>query len=267
MSPLPARDRRICTSTGLALTSSPVDAQRIARESYGPLNPIPRASGAHPGPWSRYDTPGRTVYACADHLSAYMELLAPFRTEIGDERSALQSAADSMRIPLDEYWNAIVDEWDGGGSMRAQWLPSVFRDGRAVYALRFPQGWWIDITAIETISALHDLYPGTWPTADDVPVDHLTLAHLTGEDRVLTTAIAAAIRDDLVLDDGTLPLGIEFFSKHGHPSGGSGICWAYWMRDVDNGLDEPTVIAHSSPISARDPSFNAALAHCKIRTR
>lgn len=48
----------------------------------------------------------------------------------------------------------------------------------------------------------------------------MTLAHLTGDDRVLTTAIATALRDDVTLDDGTLPLGIRFLSKHGHPSTG-----------------------------------------------
>src|SRR5699024_12614350 len=74
------------------------------------------------------------------------------------------------------------------------------------------------IAATETIAALEDLLPQSWPTAEGPLEELLTLAHLTGEDRVLTTAIATALRDEVTLDDGTLPLGIRFLSKHGHPA-------------------------------------------------
>src|SRR5699024_7506193 len=96
----------------------------------------------------------------------------------------------------------------------------------------------ITIAATETIAALEDLLPQSWPTAEGPLEELLTLAHLTGEDRALTTAIATALRDEVTLDDGTLPLGIRFLSKHGHPAQGTGTCWAYWMRYVDRGLDE-----------------------------
>src|SRR5699024_8548694 len=50
----------------------------------------------------------------------------------------------------------------------------------------------ITIAATETIAALEDLLPQSWPTAEGPLEELLTLAHLTGEDRALTTAIATA---------------------------------------------------------------------------
>lgn len=85
---------------------------------------------------------------------------------------------------------------------------------------------------------------------------------LTGDDRVLTTAIATTLRDD-----GTLPLGIRFLSKHGHPAQGTGICWAYWMRNVDSGLAEPATRTHQEEIREDDADLIAVQAYCKIKCR
>lgn len=259
--------RRICTDTGLALTASPVSALRIARESYGPLDPVPRTAGSEPSGWSRYDTPGRTIYACADRITAYMELLAPYRTDVSSQRRALEPIVAAMGKDVDDLWHDIVDEWDAAGTMKASWLPRAFREGRTLYTLSFPTGWWIDITATETISSLNDLFLEPWPTQDGELDEPLTLSHLTDDDRALTTAIAGALRTHVTLDDGTLPLGITFLSKHGHPSTGSGTCWAYWMRDVDSGLAEPTTVTHNASIRADDRDLAAVQAFCKIKTR
>ncbi|MDH6238207.1 hypothetical protein [Cryobacterium sp. CG_9.6] len=196
-----------------------------------------------------------------------MELLAPFRTEVAGQRRALQPMADFLGVPLDDLWHDIVSEWDEHGTMKASWLPRAFREGRGLYTLNFPVGWWIDITATETIAAVHDLFDGQYPTVNSTSDEQLTLSHLTGEDRVLTTAIAGMLRENVELDDGTLPLGVQFISKHGKPAAGSGLCWAYWMREVDSGLAEPTTITASEPITDADPEFKAALAHCKIKSR
>lgn len=143
---MPAVDQRICSRTGLALVAGPVSALRIARESYGPLNPVPRAAGENVRAWSRYDTPGRTIYACADRVTAFMELLAPYRTEIDAERHALRPIAEAMGMDLQELWGAIVADWDEVGTMGVSWLPRSFREGRKLYTLTFPRGWWIDVT-------------------------------------------------------------------------------------------------------------------------
>lgn len=259
--------RRICSKTGLALTAGPVSALRIARESYGPFDPLPRDTTSDVEDWSRYDTIGRTIYATADKLTAFMELLAPYRTDINGQRRALQPLADFMGVPLEDLWRDIVSEWDAAGTMKASWLPRIFREGRSIYTVQFPKGWWIDITASETISALADLSRGAWPTAHGMSNEPLTLSHLTGDDRFLTTSIATVLREDVSLDDGTLPLGIEFISKHGKPHDGTGTCWAYWMRDVDNGLDETATATASSPIEEGDKDFLAAQVFCKIKSR
>lgn len=259
--------RRVCAKTGLALTAGPASALRIARESYGPLSPVPRETGDDPGAWSRYDTPGRTVYATADRVTAYMELLAPYRTDVDQQRRALQPIATAMGMELEELWRDVVEEWDTSGTMKANWLPRTFREGRTLYELRFRDGWWIDITSTETIAALHGLLPPPWPMREGWLEGGLTISHLTGDDRTLTTAIATALREEVSLDDGTLPLGIEFPSKHGHPSSGTGMCWAYWMRDVDGGLTDPTTVMHGSPIRGDDGAFNQVLNFCNIRAR
>lgn len=196
-----------------------------------------------------------------------MELLAPYRTEIDGRRRALQPIADAMGIPVEELWRGITDEWDTAGTMRAAWLPRAFREGRTLYTLRFPGGWWVDISAMESLRALRELFPSPSPTETGTFDGPLTLSHLTGEDRVLTTSIAAALRDEITLDDGTLPLGIRFLSKHGQPSAGSGVCWAYWMRDVDSGLGEPTEVDPGASISEDDPDLVVVQSFCKIRTR
>lgn len=259
--------RRICHNTGLALVAGPVSSFRIARESYGALAPRPREVGDDPNNWSRYDTVGRTIYSCADRVTAYMELLAPYRTKINEERRALQPAADAVGMSLEDYWNEVVSEWDEAGKMKATWLPRAFREGRALYTLQYPEGWWIDVTATETIAALHDLFEGPWPTAHGESEEPLTLADLTGDDRVLTAAIAQLIRDNVQLDDGTLPLGIQFLSKHGRPAGGSGLCWAYWMRQLDSGLKEPAQVVDTEPILEDDSAYRAAQQFCRIKSR
>lgn len=259
---------RVCEKTGLGLTAGPTSPLRIARQSFGPLNPLTREPGSDRGAWSRYDVLGRTVYACADDLTAYLELLAPYRTMIDAERRALQPVADFLARPLEEVWCDVVTDWDESGTMKASWLPRAFREGRAVYELSFPTGWWIDITAAETLAALRERFPQPWPTKHSDLSEPLTLSHLTSDDRFLTTTIAQTLHDTVELDDGSLPLGIQFLSKHGHPSGGTGHCWAYWMRDVDDaGLPERARVLSSRPIAEDDPVFLAAQKLCKIRSR
>lgn len=257
---------RICSRTGLAITAGPVQAFRIARESYGPLAPPVREDTDDRQSWGRFDTPGRTIYAATEPLTAFMEMLAPYRTNVNDERRALQTAADAAGVTLDKFWDSVTRDWEELGHMKATWLPWIFRNGRIISALEFPKGWWIDIAAIETIQALPQLFDGARPGSGEAYVD-LTTADLSGFDRDKTTAIAQLLRSSVELDDGTLPLGIEFTSKFGHPAGYMGKCYAYWMRDVDAHLAEPTRVLSSSEIAADDPDFNRALELCKIKSR
>lgn len=261
---------QVCARSGLELVDDPMPGNyRIARTSFGPLAPVPRElepdGSLDPAGWSRFDTVGRTLYSTDDRLTSFMELLAPYRTEINGARRALQKDADAMGVPLDEYWAMVVADWDEAGTMRARWLPKVWRDGRVIYRLNYPPGWWVDITSTRTLAALSAHLDSE--LTDLGVTGGLTVAHVTSDDRAITTLIAGWLRDTVTLFDGTQPLGVRFTSKHGHPTGGTGTCWAYWMRATDAGLDEPINITDDIAIAERDADLKTAQEFCKIQTR
>ena len=261
---------QVCARSGLELVDNPMLGNyRIARSSFGPLAPVlrePELDGSlDPAGWSRFDTVGRTLYSTDERLTSFMELLAPYRTEINGARRALQKDADAMGVPLDKYWAMVVADWDQAGTMRARWLPKAWRDGRVIYRLNYPFGWWVDITSTSTLAALSAHLDSE--LTDLGVTGGLTVAHVTSDDRAITTLIAGWLRDTATLFDGTQPLGVRFTSKHGHPTGGTGTCWAYWMRATDAGLDEPINITDEIAIAERDPDLKTAQEFCKIQTR
>ena len=257
---------QICARSGLELVDDPMPGNyRIARTSFGPLASVSRDLESGTAGWSRFDTVGRTLYSTDDRLTSFMELLAPYRTEINGSRRALQKDADAMGIPLDQYWSMVVADWDQAGTMRARWLPRVWRDGRALYRLTYPPGWWVDITSTRTLAALSAALDSE---LHDLGVSGgLTVAHVTSDDRAITTLIAGWLRDTVTLSDGTQPLGVRFISKHGHPTNGTGTCWAYWMRATDAGLNEPISITDEIGIAEHDTDLKTAQEFCKIQTR
>lgn len=260
----------LCTATGLELIEGPGPGNyRIARSSYGPLSPREREAEADgsldTSGWSRFDTVGHTLYTTDDRLTSFMELLAPYRTEINGARRALQKDADAMGIPLEEYWAMVVDDWDQAGTMRARWLPRAWRDGRTVYRVDYPAGWWVDVISTSTLTALSHYLEDE--LAELGITGGLTVAHVTADDRAVTTLIARWLRDTATLYDGTQPIGIRFTSKHGHPTGGTGTCWAYWMRATDAGLNEPVAVTDETPIDEDDADLKIAQEFCKIQAR
>ncbi len=111
-----------------------------------------------------------------------------------------------------------------------------WRDDRRIHRLTLPgSGWFVDVEAAETISAITRRWPGVLAAAG---VQQLTTSHLHGEQRQLTTALAEKLRG-AVLWDGSLPHGIVYSSKHD----ASWRCWAVWLRAFDDGKplsNEPT---------------------------
>ena len=91
----------VCFSTGLAYVEGPITGYRIAKSSYGPLNPLPRSAGTTDrSPWSRFDTPGSTVYLAGDRRTAYAETLAMAR--VGkDFRDAVAFAARQFGLSVE----------------------------------------------------------------------------------------------------------------------------------------------------------------------
>lgn len=48
---------------------------------------------------------------------------------------------------------------------------------------------------------------------------------------------------------------------------GTGTCWAYWMRYVDRGLDEPATRTRQTEIREDDADLIAVQAYCKLKSR
>lgn len=72
---------RICAKTGLALVSGPDSAYRVAKESYGPLNPQERGLLSDDrSTWYRFDTPGDSGYLHLDQRR--IPLATPVRDRI-----------------------------------------------------------------------------------------------------------------------------------------------------------------------------------------
>jgi hypothetical protein len=245
---------RVCTKTGLALIDLRLAGYRIAKSSYGPLKPLPRPDlpGVSRSGWSRFDTPGTTIYLADDKRTAYAETLAP--TRVGKEfRSAVAFAAEQFGISQDEARGLIEEDWIRNGNMVPGWLPANWRDGRLMYRLRMVSPVpWVDLTAAETVAALNKSLGQAFDEQLGIP--EITLGTLTGDNREATTLIAQWIREQ-VLDDGSYPAGVRFHSKYG-----GGACWAYWLRRTDNGLGtEPLAIVSEEEIHPHDGDLDYVL--------
>ncbi|MDQ0867462.1 hypothetical protein QF036_005113 [Arthrobacter globiformis] len=243
----------VCSTTGLAYINGPVTGYRIAKSSYGPLSPLPRAAGpADRSSWSRFDTPGSTVYLAGDRRTAYAETLAVAR--VGKEfRDAVVFAAHQFGVPVEEARRLIQDDWTRNGNMVPGWLPANWRDGRLIYTLRINTPTrWIDLTTAESIASLNRHLGQQLDEAYGIPA--ITLATLTGEDREATTAIAEWLREQ-VLDDGNYAAGVRAHSKYG-----GGMCWAYWLRRQDDRLGpDPVELQAEAEIHRDDPDLNYVL--------
>lgn len=251
----------ICTRTGLAYVEGPVTGFRIAKTSYGPLNPLARPDGvADRSSWSRFDTVGSTIYLAGDAGTAYAETLAMARMS-RKFRSAITFAAEFYGIGWEAAFELVRDEWTAHSNMIPGWLPRAWRESRLLYTVQVAEPIrWIDLTAADTIAALNRHLGEVLER--ECAVDEVTLGTVTGQDRSATTMIADWIREQ-VLDDGSYAAGVQFHSKYG-----SGLCWAYWLRRRDDqlGLDALTVL-EELPIELNDPDLKRVLARYEIDSR
>lgn len=257
---------RTCERTGLALVESPRTAFRVAKESYGPLNPQERGPlGGDRSGWYRFDTPGRTVYVAADAETAFVEALSWARMT-HSHRAFLAKTADFMGIPVQEMRRIVEEEWSANSGMVPGWIPANWREGRRLYELEFAGGWWIDISHAATLASLNDSI-GCHLYDDGVLPQTLTLSEVTSGDRLATTLLASYVREQ-VLDDGSYPMGIRFPSKHGATGEGEGHCYAFWLRRRDVGLeDEAASVVNSRAIPLEDPAYQTALRLHTIESR
>lgn len=190
------------------------------------MGPLPLATADRRG---RYDTLGRTVYFADTGKTALAEVLQHFRIDM------MSLAKDAAAIGMDaaEYRRELTKDLHDRGLPGPGEVPVDWQMASSLYRVRLPAaGWWVLIDCPATLNALSEAMAGS--------VDQLTLGHVCGDNRGLTTQLAQVIRDS-VLDDASQPLGIVFPSKTAY-----GRCWAWWNRRADNndnpGSNDPKLI-------------------------
>ena len=142
----------ICSTTGLALRPVAGEAFfRIAKPSYGAMNPPERSPSGDRKEWGRFDVAGeRTLYGAAPEEAAYAESLASFRIakDVSDTKAHDVFDTESFRSGRKTLQALIQDEWRERNHMSSAQLPAGWRDERLMYELVLPtSGWLVDITA------------------------------------------------------------------------------------------------------------------------
>ena len=134
MSDLPAGGR-VCRATGLVLIpAQPGIVVRVAKTSYGPLNPPVRANepDVDCSGWGRWDTHGgRTVYAAGTRECAFAEVLAYYRRRLGTG-DPLTADAAFLRLSAAELVALVEAEWQHRGHLPPGHLAQGWRHERAV---------------------------------------------------------------------------------------------------------------------------------------
>jgi len=226
-------DAAICTSTGLNIVaSSGQSIFRVARTQYGPLNPPPRVLAKDPvEEWSRWDTPGRTVYGCSTAKGAFVEVLEYIRPD--PPPTPLTELFDDVGPgDADTFAEQIAGELPAHGAMPYRSIPRAWRQERSLYELKLPySGWFVDITGAESISVVSEQLGPT--LLAQCGIQQLTLSELASsseEFKKLTTGIATWIRESVHLYDGERPHGVIYPSKWGRTFEN----WAMWLRRMDD---------------------------------
>lgn len=247
---------RQCERTGVWLVPAEDFIWRLAKESWGPLNPRRRPAAGDRSTWSRYDVAGHsTVYGGHPEVAAYAESLAEFKVALSAEQTSLRDLFDEGLDDVDpdaSLLSAIDSEWDNLQHMRPGQIPRAWRAERRFHRLTPPTGWFVDVERSQTISAVSQ---GLRGELAGLSVEELTTGNLRGEDRMVTTTIAGWLWA-LVLDDGSLPLGVRYGSKHDS----SWSCWAVWLRATDDGNPSGEQITASDGAEIADCDHNRPLA-------
>lgn len=229
-------------STGLAITEGPVTMYRVSvsRSGRGPLNPRlrPDDPAADRGAWSRFDTPGLTIYGADRRETAFTESLA-YKAPSARNYAGLVELARDQGVSLDELLSELRAAGVPVDGMDPDW-----RMEREIYSLEFPNLPWVDLTHPESVVAIK----GSGIAA----ADRLSVADLTGDVRPLTTSVAQWIRSQ-ELEDGRRPAGIRYPSKFGFADGD--YCWAAFLDAANTGCTSMI----GSGFAVNDPDLVAAV--------
>ncbi|RFA16300.1 hypothetical protein B7R21_02680 [Subtercola boreus] len=215
-----------------------------------------RVEGASRAGWGRYDTPGATLYVAADPTSAYAEVLSSFKRAIGG-RDPLEADAVALGLTREQFLEEVATEWQEQSFMGVGAIPSIWRHERGLFPVSAEgDGWWADVEHPDSLSALEVL-------ASDVLIENgitsLTTAVLRGENRLVTTGIAATIRG-LTLDGGDRARGIAYGSKHG-----GGTCQAIWLPSEADDWSAGLLALGPDPLLVSDENLVRAADRFRIR--
>lgn len=245
---------RICERSGLVLVEQPdVALWRVFKTADGPLNP-PIRSGSPDERWGRFDVPGvATLYGATHSRGAYVETLAVLAPAEVDYADLFDDVAPGQD-PVAQDWSDMHHM--PPGSAAAQWR----RDRQMCEMLLLRSGQYIDVMAGDTISTLRRHFE-EWAPNQDPRYRRIDASLLTGPDRMVTCAVAQwLIRQ--VLDDGSIPAGVRYVSRHG----GELPCWAIWVDlegttnpdDVKPLVERHITEVNRTPIEATDADFRWA---------
>ncbi|GAB3245610.1 hypothetical protein [Arthrobacter pigmenti] len=242
-------------STGLWISTGFTAGYRVAKSTYGGLNPPPRKAGSDRQSWGRYDTEGSTVYLAADAVTAFGEVIAPFALILRGN-SPLQKDADFLGMPLAEFIQQFKSHWEGSSYMNTGCLPTQWHRPAPVNGrVPAPQSW-VEIEHPSSLAAIRGAVGEDLAAA--AAIEGVTLAEIHAPDRDVTTRVAEWVRAQ-TLANGQHPAGMAYTSKLG------GRCYAYWLRHRDDGGDsEPMRITSTRSIRPMDPSLKAACEQLNI---
>ncbi|MFL6120517.1 hypothetical protein [Actinophytocola sp.] len=235
-------DRWFCPKTDLVLLRKPeVSVWRIFQHKYGsPVNP-PLRMGIPEVHWSRFDLDSHaTLYGAGILRGAFLESLAYATVDF--TKFPLHEIFDDLAIGADP----IAAEWATLSHMQPGNIPANWRDARRFVDMRFRNpGYYVDISAAETIGSLRRSATEWAPPAYVNKPTLIDIASLTGSDRALTCAAASWLWKQQARD-GVGIYGIRYLSKHGADLD----CWARWLPAVQHTRDVTdvnSVATHGDP--------------------
>lgn len=211
---------RVCQLTGLVLVPFPVQGTwRVVKNNRPVVSGRPR-DGQPPAKWNRFDLPGDhgTVYSATSRRGALAEVLASLKPRT----SQILELAREAFGDVDEGDDPITCEWDELGHMKPGHIARVWRAERRLIQLhhRTPPavGPYVHIERHESIAAMGESCAALLA---GLGVEELDVSELRGNDRELTCSLAEWISAQY-LDDGTVPIGIRYASRHSS----DWECWA-----------------------------------------
>jgi len=225
----------------------------VALAESRPDGPVYRV-GHEPDPWAwtpweygpftgRWDDPEdlyRVLYAASSPLGCFLEVLAVFRPDpvLAEELAAIEGGPDDDDFPTVPP-----------GKVDRAWLERR-RVGTATLEGRF-----VDVGHSHTIA---ELRPRFLQQAIDAALPDFDAAAIrTAAPRALTQAISRFLYG-ASLDDGDVPDGVEFGSRHGDDQQ----LWAIFERDADIGSPSSHLLGAttSAMIAPDEPDLREAMA-------